>query len=108
MGGTSPFTAFVHWKTPGEGNEKRPVQRYVLHYSHQPIDSENIFKAIEYPVRLNPGVAGSAESIALRLPPGTERYYFVIQSMDRAGHLSELSNIAKLDFELHVPSEPVK
>lgn len=105
--GTSPFTAIVHWTAPGEGNEERPVQRYLLYYSHQPIDSENIFKVIEYPIRLKPGVAGSEESIALRLPPGTDRYYFVIQSMDRAGNISELSNVARLDFEILVPSEPV-
>jgi hypothetical protein len=86
---------WVEWTAPSDPGATNPVAGYDLRYSTQTITSNNWASATPADTLFCFGQpAGTAQQLKVTgLNPSTT-YYFAIRSIDPAGNVSELSNVA--------------
>jgi hypothetical protein len=90
---------FLKWTPPADPGTTNPVARYDIRYSTQPITLDNWSSATpaDGTAFFFPMPAGSGTSEAFKVTGLTfgATYYFAVRSIDPAGNLSGLSNVAQ-------------
>ncbi len=82
------------WKAPGDDDNEGTAQSYDLRYSTAPINDANFNGATPVSTVPSPDKAGKVENATVSgLESGTT-YYFALKTADKAGNISELSNVA--------------
>ena len=85
----------LSWTAPGDDGYAGTASAYDLRVSSSPINDSNWASASQLGGAPVPGVAGVTESFAV---PGLlcgRNYYFALKTMDDAGNVSALSNVAR-------------
>jgi hypothetical protein len=94
--------AVVRWTAPGDDGNVGRATAYDLHIATFPMDADNFLLApsIAAPV---PAEAGSRDSVVINGLFGGVTYYLVLRTVDEAGNVSELSNLASVDLDERNP-----
>ncbi len=87
----TPGPVTLQWTAPGDDGANGTATSYDLRYSAILITLVNFGSATQVAGEPSPQVAGSLETMAVNLPPGT--YYFAIKTKDEANNESGLSNV---------------
>ncbi|MFH0853240.1 MAG: FG-GAP-like repeat-containing protein [bacterium] len=82
------------WTAPGDDGHMGQASEYEIRYAISEITNQNWSEATRLSNPPEPRISGSAESVRVfDLEPDTE-YFFAIKSMDEAGNISYISNVA--------------
>ncbi|TSD01109.1 MAG: subtilase family serine protease [Parcubacteria group bacterium Athens0714_25] len=84
----------LSWTAPGDDGTFGTAASYDLRYSTSQITEENWDEAIQAGNEPVPSVSGTAESVEIKNLGLNTAYYFAIKTTDKAGNVSELSNVA--------------
>lgn len=93
MSGNRYESITLAWTAPGDDGTSGTATSYDLRYSTSPISEENWDAAIQAGNEPAPGVSGTIESIEVNDLEFNSIYYFALKTTDKAGNVSELSNV---------------
>lgn len=90
----SASAAILRWKAPGEDANQGTADKYNLRYSTSPINNENFAEATPVTTVPKPAAPGTTQSATVSGLSGGTTYYFALKTLDKAGNISALSNVA--------------
>lgn len=81
------------WTAPGDDASSGTPNGYIIRYATSAISNESGFdNATTYPQNKTPAVAGTSESLTVKMPAGGTTYYFAIKAYDEDFNFGALSN----------------
>ncbi|MCP4114887.1 MAG: fibronectin type III domain-containing protein, partial [Desulfobacteraceae bacterium] len=84
-------------------DDRESIQKYLVWYSDEMITRENLEDATSVFCGIIPGNAGAENSLTIDKLAAGQKYYFAVKSVDSAGNVSDLSNVAEYTTESMLP-----
>ncbi|MCP4114409.1 MAG: fibronectin type III domain-containing protein, partial [Desulfobacteraceae bacterium] len=101
-GEPSSSTVRLSWRWASD-DDRESIQKYLVWYSDEEITQENLENATPVFCGIMPGTAGDGESFTIDKLAAGQKYYFAVKSVDAAGNVSPLSNVAEYTTESMLP-----
>jgi hypothetical protein len=90
------------WTAPGDDEYDGTADQYVVKYSQISISEQNFDDAISFNYPPIPSMSGEMENCIIGGLQSGKKYYFAAKSIDTAGNISPLSNIAIIETPVDV------
>lgn len=102
VGGNVPDSFItLRWTAPGDDSLTGTAQSYDLRYDYQPLTEDSWPGCYTIAGTPGPEQAGTKQSFAFPVPAFDTTLYFAIRTIDDAGNVSAISNVA----EVHVSGQ---
>ncbi|MBI9089419.1 MAG: hypothetical protein JEZ12_09385 [Desulfobacterium sp.] len=93
-GDPASSTVRLSWRWSSD-DDQETVQKYLVWYSDGMITQENLENATSVFCGIMPGSANVGERFTIDQLASGQKYYFAVKSVDAAGNVSALSNVAE-------------
>ncbi len=101
-GDPASSTVRLSWRWSSD-DDQEIVQKYLVWYSDGMITQENLEDATSVFCGIMPGSADAGESFTVEQLASGQKYYFAVKSVDAAGNVAALSNVAEHTTESLLP-----